>query len=164
MIAPKISRNVPGINAHERELPPGRMATRINVSPSPRKRSPPLSTPVTSSSTEIVPRVSITPAGMIAHQRVLSVKYTQRKAAANPAKKMKPPKASNGGGRSEDTDHPKNTKPGNAAHHSNKEAIEEVCRYTTPDHAPKDSTDIRNNIQAVEQGQRSEEDQDAAYP
>ena len=73
--APKIRRMTPGMNAHERVLPPGRTATRMKVSPSPRKKNPPPTSPLkTESKADTAPSVSNTPAGMIAHQRSVPVK------------------------------------------------------------------------------------------
>src|SRR4026208_742731 len=115
--APKIRRMTPGMNAHERVLPPGRMATRMNVSPSPRKKNPPPTSPLkTASNAETAPSVSNTPAGMIAHQRSVSVKYTHQKARLMPAKKTSPSMDESAGGKIDCAAKPSRVKAGNAAH------------------------------------------------
>src|SRR5215216_871032 len=99
-----------------RELPPGRIATNTNVSPSPRKKLPPVCSPLILSRAETTPKVSKTPAGMIAHQRSLLLKYTHQNATLIPAKKTSPSYASSDFGRKEEAASPSRVKPGNAAH------------------------------------------------
>src|SRR5687768_14201921 len=115
--APKIRRMTPGMNAHERVLPPGRTATRINVSPSPRKKNPPPISPLKSASNaETAPSVSNTPAGMIAHQRSVLVKYTHQNARLIPAKNTSPSIDESAGGRIDCAAKPSKVKAGKAAH------------------------------------------------
>src|SRR5215207_2388405 len=115
--APKIRRMTPGMNAHERVLPPGRTATRIKVSPSPRKKNPPPISPLKSASNaETAPSVSNTPPGMMAHQRSVLVKYTHQKARLMPAKKTSPSMDESAGGRIDCAARPSRVKAGKAAH------------------------------------------------
>src|SRR5258706_14011737 len=108
-----MSRMIPGMNAQERELPPGRMATRIKVSPSPRNKIPPFSKPVKLSNTEITPSVNITPPGMIAHQRFVSEKYTHQNARLIAPRNTDPLKAPENG----DAANPRSVNAGKIAHH-----------------------------------------------
>src|SRR5687767_2502698 len=107
----------PGIHAQERPLfSPGKTATRMNVSPKPRKKNPPVSTPETLSREETTPSVNKTPAGMIAHQRSVPVKYTHQNPRLIPAKNTSPSKDSKESGRKDDRARPSNVNAGNAAH------------------------------------------------